>query len=344
MKTIRRYFGILIISIGLSSCLTEKVIPIDQMELSQVNLPEKVRKIALLSRNFKFDIDTLGQYYYYNSKLRKIPENESKAVDSIAVTRCCETLRKAMLESGRFDEIAVYPYSEIESHTGKNALPLSPQYVKKLCNESNTDAVVSIEMITYMYSLNSGSPGLGIPKMAEVKIAAIWAVYLPGNENPVDRFKYSDFVRWYEMKQSGEQKSSNVPPRTAGIKLACDIAAKKYCSRLTPNWSKSERVVVGLSGASWDKALALAQKYKWDDAGAIWQSLTENKNSKQKGAAALDLAVAKEMLGDYDQAAKWSNESMSLLTGGKLKKLAVEYSELLKDRKIKTDKLSRLIK
>jgi hypothetical protein len=297
-----------------------------------------------LSRNFKFEIDTLGQLYYYNSKLRKVTDIESRAVDSIAVTRCFETLRKALLESGRFDEIAVYPYSDIEPHKGKNALPLSPQYVKKLCKESNTDAIVSLEMISYIYSLNSGNPSLGIPKMAEVKIAAIWAVYLPGYDSPIDRFKYSDFVRWNEKKQSGESKRSNVPSRTTGIKLACDIAAKKQSNRLTPYWSKSERVIVGLNGSSWDKAISLAQKYKWDAAASIWLSLTESKNSKQKGAASLDLAIAKEMLGDYDQAAKWSKESMNLLTGGKLKQLSVDYSELLKERKNKTDKLNRLIK
>ena len=208
MKTIDRYLGLLIMSILLSSCLTEQAISIDQMEPGKVNLPEKVRKVAFLSRNFKFDIDTLGQYYNYNSRLEKALEPENKDIDSIAVTGCFETLRKILLESGRFDEIAVYPYSDIKLHKGRNAIPLQPQYVKKLCKENNADAVVSLEMLSYFYNLNSGNPGYGIPRNADVKITAIWAVYLPGKDSPVDRFKYSDIVSWNGSRETAEKKKS----------------------------------------------------------------------------------------------------------------------------------------
>jgi hypothetical protein len=344
METIDRYLGLLIMSILLSSCLTEQAISIDQMEPGKVNLPEKVRKVAFLSRNFKFDIDTLGQYYNYNSRLEKALEPENKDIDSIAVTGCFETLRKILLESGRFDEIAVYPYSDIKLHKGRNAIPLQPQYVKKLCKENNADAVVSLEMLSYFYSLNSGNPGYGIPRNADVKITAIWAVYLPGKDSPVDRFKYSDIVSWNGSRETAEKKKSDVPSRIAAIKLSCDIAAKNYSKRLAPYWSKSERIIVGLNGSEWDKAISQAKQYKWDAAEKIWLSLTESNNKRVKGAAALDLAVAREMLGDYDKAAKWSEESLALLPGGELKRLSRDYAELLKERRIETDKLNRLIK
>jgi hypothetical protein len=344
MKTIDRYLGLLIMSILLSSCLTEQSIPIDQMEPGKVNLPERVRKVAFLSRNFKFDIDTLGQYYNYNSGLKKAADAENKDLDSIAVTGCFETLRKILLESGRFDEIAVYPYPDNKPHKGRNAVPLSKQYVKKLCKENNADAIVSLEMLSCFYSLNSGDPGFGIPRNADVKITAIWAVYLPGNDSPVDRFKYSDVINWNGTVEKGDQKKSNVPSRITAIKQACDIAATNYSKRLAPYWSKSERIIVGLNGSEWDKAISLAQKYKWDTAEKIWQSLMENKNSRVKGAAALDIAVAREMLGDYDQAAKWSKESLGFLPSGELKRLSLDYADLLKERKIETDKLNRLIK
>lgn len=344
MKTIERYIGLLLISIMLSSCFTEQIVPIDQMEPGKTDLPENIRKVIFLSRNFKFNIDTFGQYYNYNSRLRKVPEVKNKDVDSIAVTGCLEALRKILLESGRFDEIVVYPYSDIEPHEGRNAIPLSPEYVKKLCKENNTDAIVSLEMLSYFYSLNSGDRRFGIPRNANVKITAIWALYIPGHINPVDRFKYSDVVSWNSNRENEEQKKSNVPSRLAGIKLACEIAAKNYSRRLAPYWSKSERIIVGLNGRTWDKAISLAQKYKWKEAEKIWRSLTESKNSRVKGAAALDLAVAKEMLGDYDQAIQWSEESMDLLPGGELKQLSEDYSKLLKERKNEIDKLNRLIK
>jgi hypothetical protein len=344
MKTIGRYFELLFMSILLSSCLTVQVIPIDQMEPGKINLPEQVRKIAFLSRNFKFNIDTLGQYYNYNSRLTKAPEIQNKSVDSIAVTGSFDTLRKILLESGRFDEIAVYPYSTITPHAGENALPLSAEYVRKLCEESKSDAIVSLEMLSYFYSLNSARPGMGMPKRAEVKINSVWAVYYPGKDASVDRFKYSDVIRWDENREPGHVKKASVPSRTEGIKLACDIAVKNYSKRLAPFWSKSERVLVGLDGATWGEAISLARKYKWEAAAALWQSNTKSKSARARGASALDLAVAKEMLGDYNQAEKWSKESLELLSGGELRHIAVDYAKLLRARKIKTEKLNQLIK
>lgn len=342
MKTIERYFGLFFMSILLSSCMTEQVIPIDQMEPGKVNLPERVRKIALLSRNFRFDIDTLGRYYNSDFMLKKVPGVENQVVDTIAVTKCFDSLRKILLESGRFDEIAVYPYSAIIPHRGKNALPLSHEYVKQLCEESKSDAIVSLEMLSYFYSVNSARPRLGIPKMAEVKITAIWAVYYPGKGAPIDRFRYSDVMRWDE--NGGEAKGSNVPPRTEAIKSACEMAAKNYSKRIAPYWSQSERVVVGLDGTTWREAISLAQKYKWEAASAIWQSFEDSKNKRVRGASALDLAVAKEMLGDYDKAQMWSDESLKWLTGGELRQIAMDYAKFLKARKIKTEKLNKLIK
>jgi len=344
METIKKYFGLVLLSILFSSCLTVKVIPIDQMEPGKVNLPPHVRKIAFLSRNFKFDFDTLCQYYNYNSILTKVPYNINKDVDSIAVTKSFEALRKILLESGRFDEIAVYPYSTIKPHIGKNALPLAPEYVNRLCNESRSDAIVSLEMLSYFFIENSSNLRLRMPKEAEVKINAIWAVYLPGKEGSVDRFKYSDVVRWNGNSESSGTEKSKIPGRTDGIKIACEIAAKNYSKRLAPYWSNSERYLVGLSGTSWDEAIALAHKYKWEAAAALWQSYTENKSSRVRGAAALDLAIAKEMQGDYDQAVKWSDESLKLLGGGDLKQIAVDYAKILKERKLKTEKLNQIIK
>lgn len=344
MNTIYRSVGLLFLSIFFSSCFTEQVVPVDQMVPGKVTLPEKVRKVTILSRNFKFDIDTLGHYYNYNSNFRKASVNENKFIDSIAVTACFDTLRKTLLESGRFDEIAVYPYSDIKPHKGKNAVPLSPQNVKKLCAETNTDAIVSLEMLSYFYSFNSGETGIRQPRNADVKITAIWAVYLPGKEDFVDRFKYSDMVSWSGNQGEMKQKKSNVPSRIEAVKLACEIAAKNYSRRLVPYWLKSERIVVGLNGVAWDRAILLAQHYKWDSAEKIWRLFAESNNNRVKGAAALNLAIAREMQGDYSQAERWSEQSLNLLPNGELKRLSKDYSELLKERKIETDKLNRLIK
>ncbi|MCX6239537.1 MAG: hypothetical protein NTY07_18640, partial [Bacteroidia bacterium] len=71
MRIITRYAWIFLAGLILSSCITTQSVPIDQMEPGKVTLPANIRKVALISRNFKFLVDTLAGYYNLDFRLQK---------------------------------------------------------------------------------------------------------------------------------------------------------------------------------------------------------------------------------------------------------------------------------
>ena len=145
MKTTSKCVWILFAGLIFSSCLTTQIVPIDQMELGTVTIPANIRKVALISRNFKFSADTLSEYFNLDFRLEKATSIDNQIVDSIAVTKSLDNLRKVLLESGRFDEVFVYPFNTLKPHIGNKELPLSPDFIHSLCIESETDAVISLE-------------------------------------------------------------------------------------------------------------------------------------------------------------------------------------------------------
>jgi len=344
MRNMTRYTWVLFAGLILTSCFTTQTVPIDQMEPGKVSLSPQIRKAALISRNFKFAVDTLSGYYILDFKTKRVSKKENQGIDSLAVNKSLEGLRKAILESGRFDEVYVYPYGAINPHVGTKELPLSPAFIQSLCRESQTDAVISLEMLSFFYSRHKGSADKAIQPEANVKITAIWSVYTPKSEVPLDRFTHSEVIRWNESDPNNSDQKFVLPGRKEAISIACALAAKNYSKRVVPYWSESKRVLLGLNEPDWETAFSYASKSKWEAASAIWQKYTASKQKRVAGMAALNYAVAQEMLGDPDQATVWSDKSVALLKNGEAGRIARGYAALLHERKLKAARLNILLK
>lgn len=344
MSIMNKYAGILFAGLVVTSCITTQSVPIDQLEQGKVNLPTQIRKVALISRNFKFSVDSLVGYYNLDFRLRKGIKSDNKLIDSVAVTKSLDNLRKSLIESGRFDEVYVYPANAINPYIGDKELTLSASFIKSLCTESKTDAVVSLEMLSYFYSRHNSSLGREIQAEANVKVTAIWSVYTPINDNPVDRFTHSEVIRWNEYNPNNENLKYKLPGRKEAISIACGVAAKNYSKRIVPYWSESERIIIGLNGPEWDKALFYARNNKWKEAAQIWYKYTGNAQTRVAGVAALNYAIAQEMLGDSDQANVWAAKSALLLKSGETGRIARDYAAILYGRKIKAAQLNSLLK
>ena len=343
MKIIIKYVWILFAGWILTSCITTQSVPIDQMEPGKIALPASVRKVALISRNFKFSIDTLSGYFKLDFRLRKGTKSDNLIIDSIGVTQSLDNLRKALLESGRFDEVFVYPFKAIDPRTGDKELPFTSGFIKSLCAESETDAVICLEMLSFFYSRHGGTTDRRIQAEASVKVNAIWSVYDPKRENPVDRFTHSETIKWNEFNNNNN-KQYKLPGRKEGISIACGVAAKNYSKRIVPYWAESYRVIIGMNGSEWENALSFAAKNKWQSAASIWKKYLESPQKRVSGIASLNYAVAQEMLGDQEKANLWSEKATALLKTGEPGRIAREYAGILYQRKLKTVRLNSLLK
>lgn len=343
MRTIASYMWILFTGLILFSCFTTHRVPIDQMEPGKIPLPAQIRKVALISRNFRFSVDTLSRYYNLDFRLKRGTNRENQVIDSIAVTKSLDDLRKVLLESGRFDEVFVYPSNAIKPHVGQKEQPLSAGYIQTLCAESETDAVISLEMLSFFYNRNKTLSHTILPE-ANVKVTAIWSVYTPLQGGPIDRFTHSEVVRWNETSPGNDPKKYELPGRKDAISLACGEAARNYSKRIVPHWTESSRVLVGLNGAEWEKALSYALNNKWERAARIWQEHTLSVQSRVAGVAALNYAVACEMNGDLEEAIVWSDKAVSLLRNGETGRIARNYAAILYQRKLKAVRLNTLLK
>ena len=333
MKKVFRF--ILAIAAGMlffASCTTTQSVPIEVLKPGKVSLPENVRNLAFIARNFKYSVDTLGDYYSSNFRLKKASEMENQGVDSLAIQAAFKDLQKKMLATGRFDTIVTYPYNAIRPHSGKHILPLSPDFVSKICQESHVDGLVVLEMLSYFYSKVS-SGVVDDSGESSVKINALWALYLPGKDKPVDHFRYTDELVWNRYNKDGNLDLTKVnPDRKAAVLMASKIAGEQYANHIGPLWADVNRTLITPSGDLWKKATQMAQKNQWEEAAAIWNQLASAPDDKNRGIAELNLAVASEMMDQIDLAVSWASKAVRLMDGKRYGPVAGQYLAVLMAR------------
>ncbi len=330
---------VLLTLLSLNSCISVKNITIDQLEPGAVELPDHVHKIALISRNFKFSIDTLRNYWSCNGELIRAGDDENRELDSMAIGKILKTLNNKLTETEKFELVVLHPYSTLPRYTGETIVPLSNQFIKKTCQQTSCDAVLSLEMISYFYLYDQGDPGGEMPDRADVKINAIWAIYLPEKERVFDRFTYSDQIHWEGNMTAGSNLRLAIPPRYLAVKEASEMAATAYTNRLVPHWQEADRFLLSYSSADWSEACKLAEESDWDKAAEKWQSLILVNKGKKSSVAKYNYAVACEMNGRLDEATDVINQVRVEVKTGLINRRAQNYARFLDDRKLKIQKL-----
>lgn len=344
MKTCRFILAIMASTLVFASCTTTQLVPIEVLKPGKVMLPANMRNLAFIARNFKYNVDTLGNYYSFNYKLKKASEKQNEGLDSLAVQSALGYLQKKLLATGRYDTIVTYPYNAIRPHRGKHVLPLSPDFVTQICQESHVDGLVALEMLSYFYS--KVTPGVRDDSgESSVKINALWALYLPGKVKPVDHFRYTDDLVWNRYDQYGNLDMKKVnPDRKAAVELAAQIAGEQYAHHMGPLWATANRTIVTPSGDEWKKATQMAQKNQWEEAAAIWNRLASVQGAKNRGIAELNLAVTAEMMNQIDLAVSWASKAVKLMDGKRYGPVAGQYLAILMARQKQIANLNQQMK
>lgn len=89
------------------------------------------------------------------------------------------------------------------------------------------------------------------------------------------------------------------------------VVGESLASGLTHQWEKQERLLVNYpEDEAWEKPLALAMKFRWDEAVALWMPMTSSPNARIAAYAAYNIAVGCEMMERFALAREWADFSV----------------------------------
>ena len=335
----KRKSGLLwfVLLLSMSSCVTYEKFSIEVLKPAKFSVPPEIRKVAFVSRNLKFENDTLQNYQLKNHKLVK--DKIRFNTDSLALKTCADTLAAKIMAQDRFDSILIVPVNTWPTTRIKNIRPAGPDWYQSISKNTGADGLILLDMFSCFYGRTDEYSN----PVVNVITSNIWSFYDVRRQKLIDRFAQIDTLYWDGTDEAGRYGKLKIPAKKEAIMLAAGVIGENYSKYILPSWTLVYRDIMTCCNPELKRAAGLAKKSKWEEATAVWQKFAENNNRRNRIVALYNLALASEMSGDVDQAIKLTDQAARISTGSfwSLENEAIrKYSAVLYQRRTEIQKLS----
>lgn len=316
LNIFRKLFIFVLAVLWLSSCTTTyKMVYVEMANPSEDMLPDSVVSLTLMNRSItsefqNYPADSL-QRYFYDSSFKV----NAMMLDSIAADTTLKVLGQLLYESGRY-QVVIPEDRDIPKTVKfyKIAPKLSWDYVRNICDTYNTDALLVIER--YMNKIETDyeeNQDYSDPYYASIdsKYNAVVRIYDPNSKKILKQVMVNDTIYWAEQSYSQRDLFLNklVPVKKSlietGIQTAIDLDSK-----LSPQWHTESRGYFTIKDSNSELLASYIKDNDWQLAFEYWKKLYDKNPGKSlKSKLEYNLAVASEMIGDIDGAAKWADKS-----------------------------------
>ncbi len=300
----------MLVCVVFASCSSIKWVSVDRLVPAEVDLSERVRRIAVLNNQPNMEDDEISGEFFFNSK---------------AVV---DTLAQYLADAAYFDEVVVgdtvLPDDVTHYYRGRK---LRPTTVAKLCETFGVDMLVTVDNISFQpYGVNfpfvRGQVWLSVTcyeNMAMEPIATIQKHYTFDRE------------LWHELKSE-----------------VVRLAALWALPTIVPQWQMEEFPFYTGANVGQRDAAVYVREGNWDGAAALWRQQLNHKNRRRRMEAHLNMAVYHELKDeDVAVARTYAEKALELSKKGKKGKDESTYdghliSDYVKDMERRGRNLERV--
>jgi hypothetical protein len=337
----KKYSVFILIIVVLFSCKTQQLY-LTVVEPAPVTLPSYIKNVGVINRSIPTDetkaLDVLDKAL----SLEGVNLDKDGAMESI------RGLSDELMNNARFTEVKTL--SDIDFRTSAlTGFPtsLTWEIVAKICNETKTDALFSLEKFDTDTRLNYSSrkvdiktplgtiPGLEHRAEMETLVKTGWRIYDPSSKAILDEFIYDESLVFSGKGINPLVAASALVGRKEAVNQVSNKAGHGYALRIIPYRLRVMRDYYVKGTNNFKIARRKAQVGKWDEAGVLWEKETDNHSAKIAGRACYNMAIINEINGDLESALKWAQKSYEDANN----KLALRYVHILENRKYKTSVL-----
>jgi hypothetical protein len=328
------YFAIAVILF--SSCSSTNLVFISVKEPAPVTVPDYVKSVAIVNRSKPSEknkaIDDIHRVLSMESKT--LIEEGSKA--------CINGLNDEMVANNRFDNIVMLDSTDLRSFgAGVFPSPLDWADVEKICRETKTDALFSLELFDTDSKLNySATPasihtGFGTLPAIEshvnmnTLVKTGWRMYDPQGRVVLDESSISKELQFAGKGINPVAAAAALIQKKEAVKQAGLAAGHLYATKIDPYWIRVTRDYFVKGNENLAIAKRKAQTGNWDAAGELWKKETTSTNRKVAGRACYNMAIINEINGDLDSAIQWAQKAYEEYRV----RIALNYVNILRNRK-----------
>jgi len=337
----------LIIILG-CSCSSTSEMSLSVKKPAPVSIPANIKTVAIVNRSEASEATkTLDA-------IHKVLSLQSNELQTAGAQASLQGLSDELSKNDRFTEVKQLKNVKLYSF-GSGVFPtaLAWDSVEKICSETNTNALFSLELfdadskLAYgatPVSINAGSisvPAIQHDVAMTTNLKTGWRIYDPSTRTILDEYILGSNIVLEGSGINPAVAASGLIGRKEAVKDAGNKAGAAYADRILPYWIRVSREYFVRGDNNFKTAQRKAQSGNWDGAAEIWRSESAFNNATLAGRACYNMAIIAEINGDLDGAIQWAQKSYEdyRIT------LALQYVKILQNRKsqeevLKTQSLS----
>lgn len=315
----------------LASCSSTRNMRVLTARPANITVDKSVKRIAIVNRAIPLQ----------KSVVEGVLTGELPGTDAKLSRECISGISQELSSNNRF-EVTAYNRELLSGSPNSTEFGpyLSWNAIGDICKKTGADAVLSLEFFDATYTLenlskatktldkvvvnNTGEPIFSAGGTASAR--AGFRIYNNVNRSIIFEDSYKHSRVWKQSARTYLEAASKLMKRNdAIINVSRDLGAS-FSRQLIPMSYWENRLMFKGKDPESIKAERLALTNNWESAADAWlRAFNGAIKPKERGAIAYNLALANEVLGDFDNAKKWIVTSYT--EGGD--KRALQYSRII---------------
>lgn len=334
---------ILLVCLALTcaSCSSTNLMSLSVMEPAPVSLPAGIKTVAVVNRT------QASQATQGIDAVHKVLSLETNDLQKAGAKASMNGLTDELLKNNRFTDVR--PLSLDLRSYGAGIFPSALPWdsVDRICGQSNTDALFSLELFDTESKINYGATpaniNVGLANIPAVQhhvnmttsVKTGWRIYDPATRTILDEYVLNRDISSSASGINPVVAASALNGRIEAVKDVSTQAGQAYAARILPYWIRVSRDYFVGGNDNFVTAKRKAQAGNWDGAAAIWKQETKDPDGKLAGRACYNMAIISEINGNLDEAIQWAQKSYEDYNI----RLALNYLNILNYRKRQNDLL-----
>ncbi|HLN52690.1 MAG TPA: DUF6340 family protein [Lentimicrobium sp.] len=269
----------------------------------EAELPENIKTIAVVNRSLTAKEDKAGKI------IESVLSGEIEVSDRKASEQAILGVSERIPENAEFRCVIPLENKLIGSGTRETPPALEWVKVKEICNTSNADALLVLEVFDSNSDLllpKIFKPDAPVVDERNFNVVMKWRMYDPNEKKIIDQYECR---RQLTFQSDGNHMT--VPPKA--MFGAAYSGGQEYIERFLPGFFIVQRQIFKKGKHedkdSFETAYRHVETDDWEGAANAWIEIMKHNSFENTGRACLNMAVYCEAVGNLDDAISWARKA-----------------------------------
>ncbi len=303
----------------IAGCSGQRTVTMNSSLPAAITFPSSVEGILVVDRT-KFDKKAVNI-------IEGVMTGELPQEDKAGVQMLISSFQNKMRETSRF--YVKVASERLKGNSLTSAFPdqLSWSVVDQLCKKYDTDVLLAVEIFDTDFVVTNGKRKVTKKvkdgdSTKEIEVEEFYAsgvgnttigirLYDPIEKSTIDQQLYRKTNTWENAAANKAEALAKLITKSDATKELSRNVAIDYVFRIAPRTVRITRSFRGKSKKvpALEQGTRYADVADWKQAAQIWESGLPHAPTKEAGYLAYNIAIAKEVLGDFDAAIDWAQRS-----------------------------------